>query len=241
MHNKKKLCHRGVAQGIALAVIAWLTTTAQAAEEEIFTFFQAEELGYRFGDEDTFNWHAQGWIGGDFNKLWLKTEGERLRGEGVEEAELQVLYSRLISDFWDLQIGLRHDFKPEPERSYLVIGAQGLAPQWLEVDAQLFLSDEGDVSARLDAEYELLLTQKLILSPTVEFNLSASSDEERGVGSGLNDIEAALTLRYEIIREFAPYIGVSWERQFGETADLAEAEGEDIESTRFMAGVRFWF
>lgn len=220
---------------------ALLTAKTATAENEIYTFFRAEEFGYRLGDQDSFNWDVQGWVGGDYNKLWLKTEGERVNGSGVESAEVQLLYSRLIADFWDFQAGLRYDFKPEPERSFAVMGVEGLAPYWFEIGASAFVSDQGDVSARLEAEYDLLLTQKLILSPALEMNLAASSDKERGVGSGLNDLELTLTLRYEVIREFAPYIGVSWERKYGRTADFARAEDEDIERTAFMAGVRFWF
>ncbi|NJN47331.1 MAG: copper resistance protein B [Candidatus Competibacteraceae bacterium] len=218
-----------------------LTTSAGAAEGGIYTFIQAEEFGYRLGDEDSFNWDAQGWIGGDYHKLWFKTEGERVNGEGFEEAEAQVLYSRLISQFWDLQAGLRYDFEPQPERSFAVFGLHGLAPYWFEINAKAFINDQGDLSARLEAEYELLLTQKLVLSPTLELNLAGGTDKERGVGSGFNDLELSLTLRYEVIREFAPYIGVVWEKQYGKTADLARAEGMDIERTAFMAGFRFWF
>jgi len=225
----------------ALASTLFAARTTHAAEDEIYTFFRAEEFGYRLGDQDSFNWDAEGWIGGDDHKLWFKTEGERVNGSGVESTEVQLLYSRLIADFWDFQAGLRYDFKPEPERTFAVIGVQGLAPYWFEIDASAFISDQGDVSARFKAEYDLLLTQKLILSPLLEMNLAASSDEKRGVGSGLNDLELTLTLRYEVVREFAPYIGVSWERKYGQTADFARAEGEDIERTAFMAGVRFWF
>lgn len=120
---------------------------------------------------------------------------------------MQLLYSRLISDFWDLQVGLRHDFRPEPERGYVVLGFQGLAPYWFDVDASAFISNQGDVSARFKAEYDLLLTQKLVLSPSLELNLAAQTDSERGIGDGVNDLELSLSLRYEVIREFAPYIG----------------------------------
>jgi len=233
-----------VALAIGTAVPTLLPDTAQGAEadDQIFTFFQAEELEYRLDDdEDSFNWEAQGWIGEDFNKLWFKTEGEKIDGGDLEEAEVQLLYSRLISPFFDLQAGIRYDFKPEPERVFAVLGVQGLAKYWFEIDAAAFISDEGEVSARFEAEYELLLTQRLILQPSVEINLSAKDVEERGIGSGFNDIELGLRLRYEIRREFAPYIGVNWERKLGNTADLARAEGEGVERTAFVAGFRFWF
>ena len=237
-HN---LSRRWPATLLAGILASALFTTTHAAEDEIYTFFRAEELGYRIGDGDSFNWDAESWVGGDYNKFWFKTEGERVNGNGLENAEVQLLYSRLIADFWDLQAGLRYDFNPEPERSFAVIGVKGLTPYWFEIDASAFVNDQGDVSARFKAEYDLLLTQKLILSPLLEMNLAASSDEKRGVGSGLNDLELNLTLRYEVVREFAPYIGVSWERKYGQAADFVRAEGEDIERTTFMAGIRFWF
>ena len=232
------------AMAAGIGIPASFSATAQQVmhDDQIFVFFQAEELEYRDGDgEQSYNWDAQGWVGEDFNKLWFKTEGEKIDGGEVEEAEVQLLYSRLLTPFFDVQAGLRYDFKPEPERAYAVFGLQGLAQYYFEVDAAAFVSDEGELSARFEAEYDLLLTQRLILQPTLEINLSAEDVEERGIGSGLNDIELGLRLRYEFAREFAPYIGVNWERQYGNTADFSRDEGEDIERTTFVAGVRFWF
>ncbi len=185
---------------------------------------------------------GQGWIGGDLRKLWIKTEVEYDAEEGrVEEAEVQALYSHAIAPFWDFQAGLRRDIRPGPSRAYAVVGAQGLAPYWIEMDVQLFLSDEGDASARLEAEYEILLTQRLALQPSVELSVAFSDDEDAGVGSGPSTVEAGLRLRYEVIREFAPYVGVSWDRAFGDTRDLAEADGEDGDRVSWVAGARFWF
>lgn len=231
------------------AVIAFVLTfaaatgSAGAAETApLYYKFQAEEFEYRLNDgEDSVNWDAQAWIGGDVNKLWLKTEGEYPFEEKLEEAEVQALYSRQISDFFDLQVGARHDFAPDPERTFGVLGLQGLAPYFFELDAAAFVSDEGEVSARLEAEYELLITQKLILQPAAEINLSAEDVDERGIGSGITDIELGLRLRYEIVRKFAPYIGINWERKLGETEDLARAEGDDVDNFAVVAGLRFWF
>lgn len=223
---------------------AFVPAVASAAEmdDQIFTFFQAEQLEYRFKDgKDSLNWDAQGWIGEDYNKLWIKTEGEKVFGGRLEEAEVQVLYSRLIHPFWDIQVGGRYDARPQPQRGFGVIGLQGLAPYFFEVDAAGFVSHEGDVSARLKAEYELLLTQKLILQPSAEFNLAAQQVEKLGIGSGLTDVELGLRLRYEFVREFAPYVGVSWERKIGKTADFARDEGEDVDALSLVTGVRFWF
>lgn len=211
--------------------------------EPIYTFLHVEQLEHRWtdGEDDLLAWEVRGWVGGDYHKLAFKTEGEWLTDGETESAEAQLLYSRLISDFWDVQAGIRYDFEPQPERAYAVVGFQGLARYFFEVDAHAFISDEGDVSARLEAEYELLLTQKLVLQPALEVNVAFSEDEERGIGSGLNDVELGLRLRYEIVREFAPYIGVNWERSFGDTADLAREEGEDDEEFSVVAGVQVWF
>jgi copper resistance protein B len=202
----------------------------------------AERLEYLAADdEDALVWEAQGWVGTDMDKLWVKTEGEHVDGEGTEEAELQLLYSRAVSPFWDLQAGARQDLQPSPNRSHLVIGAQGLAPYWFEVDTALFLSDEGKLSARLEAEYELRLTQRLILQPRIELNFAASADEAVGIGKGFFDSVAELRLRYEVRREFAPYLGISWGGDFGDTAKLVEAAAEDPRGLAVVAGFRVWF
>ncbi|TVO72993.1 copper resistance protein B [Sedimenticola selenatireducens] len=183
---------------------------------------------------------ADAWIGYDLNKLWIKTDVERVNGN-TEEAELQFLYSRAVAPFWDFQVGWRHDIKPKPTRDYLALGFKGLAPYQFEVDAGLFIGESGQVNARVDAEYEYMLTQKLILSPEVAVNLYSQNDAEVGIGSGLSDMELGLRLRYEIRREIAPYIGVNWTRKFGQTADYAKAEGEDASDVQLVAGIRIWF
>jgi copper resistance protein B len=183
---------------------------------------------------------ADAWIGKDLHKLWLKTEGEVHEGE-TEEAELQLLYSRAISPFWDLQVGARRDFKPEPERDWLAIGINGLAPYLFEVDAALFFGEEGRSAARLDAEYEYMFTQRLVLIPELEANLYGKEDEELGIGSGLSDLTLGLRLGYEIRREFAPYIGYTWSGLYGDTADYAEAAGADTQSRAWVAGIKLWF
>lgn len=183
---------------------------------------------------------AQAWIGKDLNKLWLKTDIERRDGE-TEEAELQALYSRALAPFWDIQMGMRYDAKPTPARTWGVIGVQGLAPYWFEIDTALFIGESGRTAARVSAEYELLFTQKLILTPSVEVNVYGQTDAETGTGSGLSDANAGLRLRYEIRREFAPYIGVNWNKKFGNTADFAGAKGEAVQDTQLVVGLRAWF
>lgn len=202
----------------------------------------AERLEYSAANqEDALVWEAQGWYGTDRHKLWMKTEGKRVDGEGTEDAELQLLYSRAVTAFWDLQAGLRQDVEPDSARSHLVVGAQGLAPYWFEVDAALFLDDEGDLTARLEAEYDLFLTQRLILQPRLELNIAASDDHDLDRGRGVFDSVAELRLRYEWRREFAPYLGVSWGGDFGDTADRTRRQGADPRGFAIVAGLRFWF
>ena len=183
---------------------------------------------------------AQAWIGQDLRKIWLKTDLERVEGD-TEEAEFQALYSQSISPFWELQVGWRHDARPAPNRDWVVIGFQGLSPYWFEVDTAIFIGESGRIGARLEAEYEVMFTQRLILTPEIEANAYSKDDKSTGIGSGFADIGFGLRLRYEIRREFAPYIGVNWERKFGQTANYARDEGEGIDDTQVVVGVRAWF
>lgn len=191
--------------------------------------------------KDSYRWEGEAWFGGDINRLTLKSEGEGVSGEGLDRAELQALYSRSVSPFFDLQAGVRHDFEPKPSRTYATVGFEGLAPYWFEVSGAAFLSNKGDLSARFEGYYDQRLTQRLILQPRAELNLAASNDRATGVGSGLSDVELGLRLRYEIRREFAPYVGVTYDRKFGKTADYARAAGEDVEDARVVLGLRAWF
>ena len=227
---------------LAVTVLAGCPDPAAADESQLFTLIEAEQFEYRATNgEATVSWDAQGWIGGDYDKIWLKTQGDDLRDGPVRNAEIQVLYSRTIAAFWDLQVGGRYDVKPDPSRGFAVLGIQGLAPYFFEVDAAAFISDEGDVSGRIEAEYELLLTQRLIAKPSAELNAAIQDLEELGIGSGLSEVELGLRLRYEIVRELAPYLGVSWERKIGPTADFARRQGADVGDLTFVTGVRFWF
>ena len=202
-----------------------------------------DRLEAGFGDADeTWLWDVQGWSGGDINRFWWKSEGEGDFGGDLEDAELQALYSRAVTPFWDVQAGVRQDFRPEGEdTTHLVLGVQGLAPYWWEIDAAAFLSTEGDLTARVEAEYDQRITQRLILQPRLEIDASASDIPELEIGSGLSSVEAGLRLRYEFRKEFAPYVGVEWSRALGDTADYIEARGGEVNDTRVVVGLKAWF
>lgn len=206
------------------------------------SFFQAERFEWQsFDDEDVVLLDGNVWFGGDINKLWFKTELEYLPEESeFEEAEVQALWSRAVSPYFDFQAGVRQDFEPKG-RTHLVAGFQGLAPYLFEVDAASFLSTDGDLTARVEAEYELLLTQRLILQPRAEIELSAQEIPELEIGSGLNSVAAGLRLRYEVKREFAPYIGVEWQQSYGETADFIKAAGGETDAVAVLFGIRAWY
>lgn len=208
----------------------------------IYSKFMLDRLEYRAGKgPDAYHWEGEGWIGGDIHRFAVKTEGEGDVGGRLERAEVQALYSRAINPWFNLEAGVRQDFRPGPQRSYGVVGIDGLAPYWFEVSAQAFLSDKGDAHLRLEGSYDLRLTQRLILQPAAEVNIAAQDVPQLRIGSGLADIEAGLRLRYEFAREFAPYIGVNWERKLGGTADYARTAGDRVAATSLVMGLRFWF
>ena len=187
-----------------------------------------------------FGWDNQGWIGQDVNRFWFRTEGESESGD-LAAAEAHALYGRAIARWWDLVVGLRQDIKPGPARTWAAVGIQGLAPYWFEVEATAYVGEGGRTHLKVETEYDLLLTNRLVLQPLVEADIFGRSDEARGIGAGLSSMEAGLRLRYEVRREFAPYLGVTWNRKFFGTADLAEAAGEDTGGARLALGVRVWF
>lgn len=205
-----------------------------------FISFNLAEYQVRNG-RDGFRWDGEGWYGGDINRVTVKTEGEGAFGEGVEEAEVQLLYSRAIDPYFNLQAGVRQDVGPGPKRTYATVGFEGLAPYWFEVEGSLFLSNKGDVLGRFEGYYDQRISQRLILQPRVEANFALQNVPESGVGSGLSDVELGLRLRYEVVKEFAPYIGIEWAKKAGQTARYARAAGEDADVTSLVAGIRFWF
>jgi len=183
---------------------------------------------------------AQGWIGKDLNKLWVKVDAEKVGGE-IEEAELQFLYSKAVAPYWDFQVGWRHDIRPKPTKDWLAVGFQGIAPYFFEVDVAAFINKDGQTAFRVAGEYEAMLTQKLVLSPEASFDFHSKDDPTLEIGSGLSSSEVGVRLRYEVTREFAPYIGVNWDRKYGKTANFAKAAGESSNDMQFVVGVRAWF
>lgn len=187
-----------------------------------------------------YRWDGQAWFGGDINRLVLKSEGEGTVNEAVESAEVQALYSRAVGVYTDIQAGLRQDFNPGT-RTYATIGAETLLPYWFEVEGAAFLSNKGELLGRVEGYYDLLVTNYVILQPRAELNFSAKNSAELHLGSGLTNAELGLRLRYEFTREFAPYIGISWDRKVGQTADFARAHGQSTEETSLVIGIRTFF
>ncbi|MDH4566793.1 copper resistance protein B [Pseudomonas sp. BN414] len=207
----------------------------------INSFFLMDQLEYQDADDaSVLSWDASGWIGGDINRLWFRSEGERGNGT-TEEAELQAFYGRAISPWWEVVTGVRQDFKPGSPQTWAAFGVQGMPLYGLETKATAYLGEGSQSALRLEAEYDILLTNRLILQPAAEVNFYGRNDHERGVGSGLGNTELGLRLRYEFTPQFAPYIGVNWNRNYGNTADFAREEGDDNDEARFVAGIRFWF
>lgn len=199
-----------------------------------------DRLEARSGHGGGYGWDAQFRWGGDHDRLWLKSEGEGGFGGRLERFETQALWSRAIDPWFDVQLGVRHDFRPRAQRTYLALGVQGLAPRWFEVDAALFLSDRGDLSARVEGEYDLRITPRLILQPRVELDFALQDVPDLAIGSGLASGAAGVRLRYEVRPYLAPYVGVEWEGGIGRTRRLLRARGEDRGGVSLVAGIRFW-
>jgi copper resistance protein B len=186
------------------------------------------------------NLEAEAWYGNDYNKAWVKVEGER-RGGSLESSRTELLWDRAFAPFWSTQLGVRHDGGDGGGKDWLAVGVQGLAPYWFETEATAYWRSGSGFAARLNAKYEILFTPRLILEPELSANLYSRADPEHGTGNGVSDLSVGLRLRYEVTRKFAPYIGVTWNRQFGETADFTRMRGGDPSEVQAVAGVRLWF
>jgi len=212
------------------------------ADEHLFGALLLDRLEWvHTSDGDAADYDAIGWYGTSYNRLVVKAEGEAAQSK-LQHARTELLWGHAIATYWDTQLGVRNDYYREGSgRNWLAFGVQGLAPYWFEIDATAYVGEAGRTALRLSGEYELLLTQKLILQPRAELNAYGKDDVVNGIGSGLSDLSVGLRLRYEFTRQFAPYIGVAWGGKFGQTADLARAAGEPTGETSVVAGLRFWF
>lgn len=201
------------------------------------------QLEGRFGNGSYFRWDGQAWFGDDYNKIWFKSEGRYNAGNKgkVSDGDQEVLYTRPITTFFDIQGGLRYDLDSKPGRAWAALGIQGLAIGFWNVEATAYASDGGHYAFRTNAFYDLFITQRLILQPQIETNWYSKADLPRGIGAGLADIDAGLRLRYDITRKFSPYIGVTYQRFFAGTADLRRQQGARLDDLRFAAGVHTWF
>ncbi len=228
--------------GTTISFLLLLSQVGNAAMEEDPLLYNIMLGEFETNDSNSIllSWDAQGWVGKNINKLWLKTEGERSHGK-TEELEFQALYSKAISPFWDFQAGFRHDAKPTPDQNWGVFGFQGIARYYFEIDTAIFIGESGDTAFRFNAEYELLFTQRLILTPEIEMNFYGQDIPEIGVSSGLSDLNLGLRLRYEIRREFAPYVGISWLEEYGRTDNLSPNPRKDFSDTEVIVGIRLWF
>jgi copper resistance protein B len=202
----------------------------------LFDQLEWQTSGEAFG----FNADAKGWLGRDRDRLWFRAEGNGEDGR-VGDAQAHFLYGRQFSRWWDLVGGIRQDFQPGPARTWAAIGVQGLSPYRFEIEATAYVGASGRTQARLEVEYELLITNRLVLQPLLEAEVFGKSDAARGVGAGLGTTDVGLRLRYEFQRELAPYVGVTWQRKYGKTADLARESGDSVAGARFVAGLRAWF
>lgn len=211
---------------------------AGGERDPFLTYFLMDKLEISSQADNPTSWDATAWIGKDWHKLYLKSEGKSINGKN--ESENQLLYSRPIEKFWDIQMGLGYDTTPENTQNWGVIGLQGLAPYFFETNAVVLANDK-NIGFRLDTEYEALFTQKLILTPSFKLSAYSSDDESMGIGSGLSTTELALRLRYEFSRKFSPYIGIKFNQAYGKTADYVKAEGRNESETSLVAGLRFWF
>jgi copper resistance protein B len=210
-------------------------------DNAVTSYVLFDQLEWQAGDGASgINVDTKGWIGRDRDRFWFRAEGDSEDGR-VGDAAAHVLYGRQFSRWWDVVGGIRQDVRPGPARTWAAIGVQGLAPYWFEVEVTAYVGESGRTQARFEVEYELLLTNRLVLQPLIEVDLFGKSDPERGIGAGLSTTDIGFRLRYEFRREFAPYIGVTWNRKYGKTADFAEAASEGTGGARVVTGLRLWF
>jgi copper resistance protein B len=224
-----------------LAAFPKVDAHAMHGESAIQKMFLIDQLEIWNASPNTgLAWDAVAWLGNDVNRLWLRSEGEYVDSH-LESAEIEVLAGYSIAPWWDFVAGIRHDFKPGQSQDFLAVGVMGLAPYKFETDITAYVGEGGQTAARIQFEYETLLTNRLILQPKFEVNFYGKNDPQRDIGSGLSNSSIGLRLRYEISRQFAPYIGLTWDKNYGQTAEYLRAQSESTAELNVVAGIRFWF
>lgn len=223
---------------LATGLVSLFTTAGFSGESGGDTFRSSlvvDGLEYQFSDEETTAWSGYGYAGYDINKVYIYSEGEKPKN-GSSESENQLVYSRAISPFWDIQAGIGYDKNSIDHQTWGTIGVQGLAPYLFETRTTLLFGGNGNIGLRAEADYDALLTQKLIASPSIAISAYSKDNVNMDLGKGLSNITLGLNLRYEIAREFAPYIGIQWSKNLGNTNDISS-----LDEVYAVAGVRFWF
>lgn len=212
-----------------------------AHDHDIRAYVLLDQLEWQPGPGGhAFSWDTKGWIGRDRTRFWFRSEGDRV-GTRTEQAQTQLLLGRAFARWWDVTAGVRLDTLPDTPRTALAVGVQGLAPYWFEIEASAFVEPNGRSHVRVETEYELLVTNRLVLQPLVEFEVYGRADRERLIDTGLSTGEIGVRLRYLVKRELAPYLGVVWSRRFFGSADLARASDRATSNARLAVGVRAWF
>jgi copper resistance protein B len=204
-----------------------------------FSKVTIDELEWRETEDSALGWDAAAWYGGDVNKAWVETEGERVGGE--THARVELLWDRVATRWWNTRAGVRVDSGDGPSRTWAALGVAGLAPGFFDLEATVYVGESGRSALRVQADYDLLLTQRLVLHPEFEINLYGRDDPERLIGAGVSDVDAGLRLRYELRREIAPYVGLAWTRSFGDSADYVREAGRHVSEWRWVVGIRVWF
>jgi len=237
IHCKKSLndFYKKTIFSLATVIALGQNIYAAGADDPIRTMFIMDKFEILNNDENIKVWEGSFYIGYDIDKLYIYSEGE-VTSDGLETSQNELVYSRAIAPFWDIQAGIAYDDNADASKTWGEIAIAGLAPYFFETRAAILFNGDGNIGLRLDAEYEALITQKLILTPSFEADFYTKDDPEMGLGSGLSSLEAGLRLRYEFIREFAPYVGVTWEKTFGNTKNF-----NPIDETSLLVGIRFWF
>lgn len=211
------------------------------ADKEYFNALIVDRLeSLSTGSKTFMTYDLQYWWGQTFNRALIRAEGDIDDG-AFQNARTELLWAHAADPNWDTHLGIRYDKGFGPDRGWFAVGVQGVAPYWIYVEATAYVGEQGRTAFRLETEYDVLLTQKLVLQPRIEANFYGKKDPARALGHGLSDLSVGLRLRYEVWRELAPYIGIEWAGRFGDTADYLRSSGNRTDEVRAVAGIQFWY